>query len=38
MSEERQVVDEFQGRDKYEQVMNDPSFYLVDARSLLLAV
>jgi uncharacterized protein DUF4942 len=35
--EERQVVDEFQGRDKYEQVMNDPSFYLVDARSLLLA-
>lgn len=35
--EERQIVDDFQGKESYEKVMRDPEFYLVDAKQLLLA-
>lgn len=34
--EERQVVDDFQGREAYEKVMSDLDYYLVDAKTLLL--
>ena len=34
-AEERAVVDDFQGKDGYEAVMNDPGYYLAETEKML---
>jgi hypothetical protein len=34
--EEKQVIDEFQGKEEYSKVMRNADFYLVDTQTLLL--
>lgn len=33
--EEREVIDDFQGKEKYEQVMSSPNMYLISSNSML---
>jgi Domain of unknown function (DUF4942) len=34
--EEKAVIDEFQGKDKYEEVMKESAYYIVDVKTLQL--